>query len=75
MKRSIIVRFVPRRKVAERITGNADGTRYDIVETIVKQFPEELAPWLPPKRKPWLPENPKQCVFNAVALALCALNR
>jgi len=73
--RGLKVKFVSRKRLAKIVTGKEKGTKYQIAETILKQFPSELASWLPLKRKAWMVENPKLRVFEAVALGLCASNR
>ncbi|MGZ4971358.1 MAG: hypothetical protein ACXWIU_10775 [Limisphaerales bacterium] len=74
-KRKLKVKLISRRKVAQIVTGNENGTKYDIAEVILKKFPNELATWLPPKRKAWMVENPKLRVFEAVALACQVRNQ
>jgi hypothetical protein len=69
-KRGLVVKSISRTKLAEIVTGNKNATKYEIAETILKQFPNELTAWLPPKRKAWMRENPKLRVFDAVALGL-----
>jgi RNase H-fold protein (predicted Holliday junction resolvase) len=75
ISRGIKVKTVPRKRLAMIVTGDERGTKYEIAEAILKQFPNELTPWLPPKRKAWMLENPKLRVFDAVALALCATRK
>lgn len=74
-KRGLIVKSISRTKLADSVTGNESATKYEIAETILKQFPNELTAWLPPKRKAWMRENPKLRVFDAVALALCGTRK
>jgi hypothetical protein len=71
-KRGLVVKSISRTKLAEKVAGNESATKYEVAETILKQFPNELTAWLPPKRRAWMRENPKLRVFDAVALALCA---
>jgi hypothetical protein len=73
-KRGLVVKSISRTRLAQSVTGNENATKYEIAETILKQFPNELTAWLPPKRKAWMRENPKLRVFDAVALGMSASN-
>jgi hypothetical protein len=52
------------------LLGNATGTKHEMAELMVKQFPDELALRLPPKRKPWKSEDTRMDIFDAVELAV-----
>lgn len=72
LNRGLKAKCVRRERLATIVTGNNKGTKYELAENILKQFPNELGSWLPPKRKAWMVENPKLRVFDAVALAWSA---
>jgi hypothetical protein len=42
-------------------------TKQEIAMAVVGQLPE-LEPWLPPRRRIWMSEDPRQSIFDAVAL-------
>jgi hypothetical protein len=64
---------VPWRKVRELIGGDLRATKEDIANAVALRFPE-IADRLPPHRKLWMPEDTRMNIFDAVALALTALN-
>jgi hypothetical protein len=52
------------------LLGNPKGTKQQMAELLVMQFPDELASRLPPKRKTWESEDGRMDIFDAVALAV-----
>lgn len=66
------VAFVTPRALRRTCTGNPSATKHDVAVAVAKRFPE-LARWLPPKRKLWMSEHWRTGVFDAVALAVTAL--
>jgi hypothetical protein len=57
-------------ELREVLLGNERGTKQEIAELLVKQFPDELASQLPPKRKSWESEDARMDIFEAVGLAV-----
>jgi hypothetical protein len=57
------------KKLRASLLGDANGTRHEMAEVLVKKFPE-LAAKLPPKRRAWESENRRMDLFDAVGLAV-----
>jgi hypothetical protein len=63
------VALISGKKLRSSLLGNAIGTKHEMAEMLVKQFPE-LTPKLPPKRRAWDSEDYRMDMFDAVALAV-----
>ena len=69
-KRKIEAKLISGKQLRRLLLGNPKGTKQEMAETLVMQFPDELASRLPPKRKPWKSEDSRMDIFDAVALAV-----
>lgn len=66
------VAFVTPQALRQACTGSPGATKQDVAIKLAERFPE-LARWLPPKRKLWMSEHWRMGVFDAVAMAVTAL--
>ena len=73
-RRKITVKLISGNQLRSLLLGNPKGTKQEMAEMLVMQFPDELASRLPPKRKTWESEDGRMDVFDAVALAVAFLN-
>jgi len=69
VKRGVKVRMVSNTQVRLQLLNDTKATKQAVAETLVKRFPTELAPRLPPKRRPWMSEDPRMDIFDAVGFA------
>lgn len=69
-KRKIEVKLISGKQLRSSLLGNPKGTKQQMAELLVMQFPDELASRLPPKRKTWESEDGRMDIFDAVALAV-----
>src|SRR5664279_2851736 len=69
-KQKIVVKLISGKQLRSLLLGNPKGTKQEMAEMIVMQFPDELASRLPPKRKLWKSEDGRMDIFDAVALAV-----
>jgi hypothetical protein len=63
------VELISGKKLRRLLLDDERGTKYEMAETLAKQFPNELAGKLPPKRRPWENEDGRMDMFDAVGLA------
>lgn len=54
--------------------GNERATKHEIARMLATRF-SALARHVPPRRKPWMSEDPRMGIFDAVALAVVAIER
>jgi hypothetical protein len=69
-KQKIMVVKISGKELRALLLGNEEGTKQEMAELLVKQFPDELASQLPPKRKTWKSEDSRMDTFDAMALAV-----
>jgi hypothetical protein len=69
-KRKIKVKFISGKQLRNTLLGDPNGTKHQMAEALAVQFPDELAPRLPPKRKTWDSEDARMDIFDAVAMAV-----
>jgi hypothetical protein len=69
-KHRLAVELVSEKQLRSLLLGTARGTKHEMAEMLAKQFPDELALWLPPKRRPWQSADSRMDIFDAVALAV-----
>jgi RNase H-fold protein (predicted Holliday junction resolvase) len=68
------MRLYSREQVMKSFFPDGGGTKYALAELMAKTFPEELSDRLPPKRRAWMSEDGRIDIFEAVALAVMAIN-
>ena len=69
-KRKIGVKLISAKQLRSLLLGDPRGTKHEMAEMIVTQFPNELASRLPPKRRAWDNEDGRMDLFEAVGLAV-----
>jgi Holliday junction resolvasome RuvABC endonuclease subunit len=69
-KRKIQVKLISGKQLLNSLLGNPTGTKYEMAEMLVAQFPDDLASRLPPKRKLWKSQDARMDISDAVALAV-----
>jgi hypothetical protein len=69
-KHKIKVAKISRKELRVALLDREDGTKHEMAELMAKQFPDELAAYLPPKRKPWTSEDARMDIFDAVGLVV-----
>ena len=69
-KRRLTVTLISGRQLRSLLLGNAQGTKQEMAEMLVKHFPDELASRLPPKRRAWESADARMDIFDAVGLAV-----
>ena len=69
-KHKIEVKLISGKQLRSLLLGNPRGTKQEMAEMLVAQFPDELASRLPPKRKTWESEDSRMDIFDAMALAV-----
>ncbi len=70
--RRLRVAFVPPRALRATCAGVPSATKHEVAVALAERFPE-LARQLPPKRKMWMSEHSRMGIFDAVAMAVTAL--
>ena len=71
--RKLPVAIVTRPEIRERF-GHVGKTKWKIAKALVGRYPE-LEWKLPPKRKPWQSEDERMNIFDALSLAVTALDK
>lgn len=71
--RRVAVRLISPHLLREVCTGLPRATKHDVARLLASQFPE-LARHVPPRRKTWMSEDARINVFDAVGLAIAALD-
>jgi hypothetical protein len=67
---NVQVMLLSQKRIRHSFFRDGGGTRYELAQILVEQFPEELGQRLPPKRKPWQCEDSRMDIFMAVALVV-----
>ena len=67
---NVVVKQFSRAEMHKAFFETGEGTKHELAELIVKEFPEELGFRLPPKRREWTSEDYRMAMFEAVALGL-----
>jgi hypothetical protein len=66
----VAVKQFSREQMNKAFFEKGEGTKYELAELMVKEFPEELGFRLPPKRRAWTSEDYRMALFDAVVLGL-----
>ena len=66
----VAVKQFSREQINKAFFEKGEGTKHELAELMVKEFPEELGFRLPPKRRAWTSEDYRMALFDAVALGL-----
>lgn len=69
---TLSVRLVGPRELREPCSDKQRATKHEIAQMLAARF-SALARQLPPRRKPWMSEDPRMGIFDAVALAVVAI--
>jgi len=69
-KQRLSVTLFSGKQLRSFILGNAQGTKQEMAEMLVKHFPDELASRLPRRRRSWESADSRMDIFDAVGLAV-----
>jgi Holliday junction resolvasome RuvABC endonuclease subunit len=69
------VKHISGTKLRKTLVGDANATKHQMAESLVKKFPVELGEKLPPQRRPWDSEDGRMDIFDAVGLTVVFQSR